>query len=99
MSDEQLGSGVCISISKSNPQGKQHELITWLVKGGDSERDGELTDDTSTWYFRLLSSAEKRFRDQGKIGGVLLRNLSVDSRELQWREDCSELKSGDRWGR
>ena len=28
-----------VAISKSNPQGKQHELITWLVKGGDSERE------------------------------------------------------------
>lgn len=88
MSDEQLGSGVCISVSKSNPQGNQHELITWLVKGGDSERGGELPD-TSTWYFRLLSAAKKRFRDHIRIWGVLLKTLSVDSRELQRREDCS----------
>lgn len=47
----------CVSVSKSNAQGKQHELITWLVKVGDLERWGA---DTSDLCFQALVVIRER---------------------------------------
>lgn len=93
MSDEQLGSGLCISISKSNPQGKQHELITWLVKGGDSERERWGVD----WYLNLVfpalvMSREKIQRPHKDLGSFIKDLKGV------FKRVTVELKWGDRWG-
>lgn len=58
---------VCVSVSKSSAGGggggKQHELSAWLVKLGTRRKVGSgLTAQSSVP--RLLSSAEKGFRDQ-----------------------------------